>query len=149
MMNDNDDNNNRVRTHSETHVWGVNKRAHATSSERISVSSYLETQRPFILEPARNFFLKNVIGSLRMMEQSDRCGRHTQAHILISGSLPGAPPPHPPSMRHPRFCSNDRYYRVLYDICTKRQTEEQQDGGCGHDAVAVMRVKGHALQPPL
>lgn len=43
-------------------------------------------------------FLKNVIGSPRMTEPSDRCGRHTQAHILISGSLPGAPRRiHPPS----------------------------------------------------
>lgn len=30
------------------------------------------------------------------------------------------------------------------------QTEEQQDGGCGQDTVAVMRVKGHVLLlPPL
>lgn len=28
------------------------------------------------------------------------------------------------------------------------QTEEQQDGGCGQDAVAVMRVKGHVLLLP-
>lgn len=80
---------------------------------------------------------------------------HSQAHILISTSLLGAPHPTPLAMHpHPRFCFNDRYYRVLYDICTKqtqyprRQEEEkgmenrQMSGrGCG-DLVLLLLCTG-------
>lgn len=55
---------------------------------------------------------------------------HTQAHILISTSLLGAPHPTPLAMHpHPRFCFNDRYYRVLYDICTKQTQYREAAGG--------------------
>lgn len=69
------------------------------------------------------------------------------------------PPTPPTSIHHPGFCSNHRYYRVLYDICTKQswvcvcwgvQTQEQQDGVSGQNAEIVMRVEGHVLLlPPL
>lgn len=50
---------------------------------------------------------------------------HTQAHTLISRSLSCH---HPPPL-------NDRYYGVLYDVCTKqtqyKEVEGEEEGGRG------------------